>query len=361
MDVENDEARRFVKLPIPSFRFIESCAYRSCVDPDHVYAPVQATDARHGVWRIGIRQPQPEPEQVCMLPDPEHELFGSKLLSDGRLVICSFQGERLLIVDVHTGALVDQIPLPAAPNDVAYDPADEAILYVCVNSSRYGDQHALNALRVASHDLGDIFRVDLRDRSVVRVASGLEVMAGIAVVGEELWVSELYRLVRVDPRTGSWERLSDTHDPRFLADNLTHFSGRGGKLILPMYRQASWLEVWLSQSNVLSRLAYRLVRNVMPSLAAWLAEPGEVEDVRFGIYDVEAESGHLLRLDLNPKKRFGPDRAFPDDNFDGAVTHIERADDTLVLINYRSRWVMMVPVASLPLDDPQPLRAVMCG
>lgn len=175
-------------------------------------------------------------------------IFGSALTSDGILYLCCFNRNSLLTYDLKnlpaSGAPalcnleIDGLP---SPNDLCLDPKDEKTIYVCGGTFRN-----LAVAKFTNSAYGQVFKVTVNEDStgaqVETVKDGLDTLAGIEVIGNDVWVAQLYDLISLDQTnnhesTIRWKGNDGTGNV-WLADNIDTFEvAEGGeKLILcPAY------------------------------------------------------------------------------------------------------------------------------
>lgn len=191
-------------------------------------------------------------------------IFGSALTSKGLLYLCCFNRNSLLLYDVENlpsqapYVPILEIPDLPSPNDMCIDPSDENSLYVCGGTFRktaFG--HCTGAKTFTNSAYGQVFNVvveeDKSSAEVTSIADGLDVLAGIEVVGDNIWVAQLYDILTI--KKGTFEKttrwVGDTPDGKnvWLADNIDIFEG--DFILSPAYTVVSKLSVdFVMKKNV---------------------------------------------------------------------------------------------------------------
>lgn len=350
--------RSFIELPIPdeSFMFIESASHNVLFRPYSLFIPVQAIDeAYNGIWEVDMtNDSDPQSKLVAQLPQ-RGQFFGSKISDDGRMFICTHDSAEVLVVDLDNGKLLHTIQLEKAPNDIVLiDSSDGAIHFiVCCNSNKFGIDHSMNALEVQAMDSGVVYEVSLHaGKTTIReIASGMKVVAGIALLKDSLWVSEVTSLIKIDnyeiPSKTKWSRGFGDYDPSYLADNLVTYSEK--IIAFPMFTRVNSLIRMSTYSNMISWIALRLIPMLNKALVHFdlkiRCEPPILDSLRFVLYHVEEKKslGFSLSVPSNHsmERVLDPRGLFPSE-FDSRVTHVERIDDKLFFINYSSKKVLVL-------------------
>ena len=160
-------------------------------------------------------------------------VFGSALTSTGLWYLCAFNRNSVMVVDL-TKQISDagperikalwEVPDLSSPNDVCYDPQDENILYVV------GGTFASVGcgMEFSNSARGQVYKVDLTNSaapSVTIQADNLRTLAGVEVIGDKLWLAQLYDILYQSksdvgsPTTVAWDG-KDGEGNVWLADNI---------------------------------------------------------------------------------------------------------------------------------------------
>jgi len=189
-------------------------------------------------------------------------LFGSAISSTGILYLCAFNRNSILALDLNT---LSDTPGPAtcfleidglpAPNDVCVDAKNESILYVAGGKFNY-----LFCASFSNAVAGTIYKIEVKDKSSSTdiQAQDLKTLAGIEVFGNEIWVAQLFNIIKqkentVDEPTVEW-RGYDCNGNVWLADNIDTFGD--DMLVCPAYSSVPAAAVDnIMKSSALSSIA----------------------------------------------------------------------------------------------------------
>lgn len=261
----------FIEFPPDTF-FMESIAQNPKYKKGVGYVPVQRS------WMNGkvevrethiyeIRVGYKEAKHVCgplATGDGKVEVtvFGSALTSDGILYVCTFNKNAILGYDLnHVPSKpgeeficcteINDVP---APNDVCVDTKDESVLWVAGGTFR----RLCCGLKFSNASFGKLFRIQLskdkRSGTVSLFKKGFASLAGIEEIGDEVWLSELYKMYTVDVNTKEKVQVWTGNDGKgqvWLADNIDVYNDE--LVLVPAYSTASEtsVEYLLSQRHLL--------------------------------------------------------------------------------------------------------------
>ena len=244
----------YIEFP-PDTIFLESMAGNETFAPGVGYIVAQRKTGPDGQPESWVYEIRPGMEEAKELFGPlategegtETTIFGSALTSDGILYLCCFNRNSLITYDLNNPpepglpALCNlEIPDLPSPNDMCFDPKDEKILYVCGGTFR----NFIGATFTNSA-YGQVFKVtvtqDNTGAEVETIKKDLDTLAGIEVIGNDVWVAELFDVFSLDQTKGHEKTIrwkgNDGCGAVWLADNIDTFDlGEDEKLILsPAY------------------------------------------------------------------------------------------------------------------------------
>jgi hypothetical protein len=188
-------------------------------------------------------------------------IFGSGVTSAGKMILCCFNRNSLLIYDMNqlppTGSpapCLQEIPDLPSPNDMCIDPNHENILYVVGGTFRN-----IMCGTFTNSAYGQVFKVDLSNNQVTTVAKDLDTLAGVEVVGRKVWIAQLYNVLTLDITKDYQQQIvwqgNDGNGQVWLADNIDtmkDYEGKGNdKVICPAYSMSPESTV----NSILSRNA----------------------------------------------------------------------------------------------------------
>lgn len=169
-------------------------------------------------------------------------IFGVACTTTGILYCCAFNRNSVIVFDLNklegdgpAKAFMEIDNLPA-PNDLAIDPKNQDIVYIAGGKFTW-----CLCASFSNAVAGHIYKVtvDVEKKSFVTdtAAAGLKTLAGIEVMGDEIWTAQLFNIVKqkenVDQEpTVEWEGY-DCNQNVWLADNIDTFGD--DMLICPAY------------------------------------------------------------------------------------------------------------------------------
>lgn len=379
---ESAVGSQYIELPADT-AFVESCGVNERFAAEVAFVPLQKNNG--GLYIYEARLGSASAREVCRVTLPgEEELlpYGCSLASDGHLWICLYNKNLVVAVDVMTGVVEHSVEVPA-PNDVAVDPQNEAVVYVAGGGFR--ETHCLTC---ADPTQGRVYRIHAGESGVRVVTTGALTLAGIEKVGDVVYVSQLYDVfaIRDDgslaARRAVWRGDDDRTTPAvvWLADNLRPFDDR--RLLVPAYR---------TLASVVSRctLGCRLVATIgnlllqcitcaveCDSCSEAFRDPevlldfsllNTAEPLRFAIFDTPTRAATHYELDLDVAKQREPTTKGREYFFDANVTHISKLKTSLICVNFQvgtsstvSRRVLRVPPVAATAP-PRPPRGALRG
>lgn len=239
----------FVEFPEDTI-FMESLARHADYRNGTVFVPLQrmvdGTKQSH-IYEF-IPGEMDTAKHVCgpvMAPDGSSEvtLFGSAVTSRGTLYLCAFNRNSIIALDLNRVSSDAPGPVTCfleidgtpAPNDVCIDPENENILYVAG-----GKFIPCLCASFANAVSGTVYKIEVKDDASYATdiqTEGLKTLAGIEVFGNDIWVAQLFNIVKQEKNSTKeptivW-RGYDCNGQVWLADNIDTF----GKdmLICPAY------------------------------------------------------------------------------------------------------------------------------
>ncbi|MBM3886352.1 hypothetical protein FJ364_00325 [Candidatus Dependentiae bacterium] len=205
-----NEAVRFVSLLADAheFNFVESCAANPVFDAYRddgkslVYFPVQKSDGTVAIMSLDVADPLAESEHVCDVNCGRKgavSVYGSKLTDDGFLLVCYFNLNQIVIIDLKTRRIVNRVLDIPCPNDLCYDKNNQHTVYVAAGKKRVIANEPVSGQVIALH-----FTPGYQQTRLAEIVwDDLGALAGIESTENELIVSELYRIIKASiPRDG---------------------------------------------------------------------------------------------------------------------------------------------------------------
>mmetsp|Transcript_11371 Transcript_11371/g.32644 ORF Transcript_11371/g.32644 Transcript_11371/m.32644 type:complete len:439 (+) Transcript_11371:170-1486(+) len=258
-----DVGAEYIEFPEDTV-FMESAAMNAAYKPGVAYIPCQRvlpTDDGDTVLESFVYSIDPANSKEATLVigplanpygDKDVTIFGSALTSTGLLILCCFNRNSLLVYDLETVEQGDgmtpvscelEIPDLPSPNDVCVDPKDETLLYVAGGSFR-ACVPLCCCVTFTNSAYGKVFsaKMDYENKvaTVDEVAAGFDVLAGIEVVDNKLWVAQLYDVFTLNQdKSGvnGGQRTAwlghDTQGSTWMADNVDVFDD--DKILFPAY------------------------------------------------------------------------------------------------------------------------------
>ena len=137
-----------------------------------------------------------------------------------------------------------EIPCLPSSKDVCIDPSNESTLYIAGSTSK----HMLGIMHFPNSTYGQVFHVDMsldnKKADVVSVKMGLDVLAGIEVVNDKIWVVELYHIFTLHKETKKlvlqWKG-NDGKGMVWMADHVIVFDE--DKILCPVFLTASEFKI----------------------------------------------------------------------------------------------------------------------
>lgn len=241
---DKDVGYEYIEFPDDTI-FLESMSSNTKFKPHVAFVPAQrVVQGKEETHLYEITPGQATAKHIAgplKAPDGSTDVtvFGSALTSQGLWYLCAFNRNSILCIDLANQLTLDDETEPApitalwevpdlpSPNDACFDPAKEHILYVVGGTFR-----SLGCgLEFSNSAKGQVFRVDVSNPQMPLVtiqADGLKTLAGVEVVGDKLWLAQLYDLLHqpVADESGApttttvaWQG-GDQADNVWLADNI---------------------------------------------------------------------------------------------------------------------------------------------
>ena len=242
---------KYIEFPEDTF-FMESLAQSPEYKPGLAFVPVQRfvnDEEQTHIYQISPTESQARHLAGPILtPDgsPDITVFGSALSDDGILYLCAFNRNSVLALDMkpldvdnpgQAKCFKEYEGLPS-PNDVCTDPKDPKSLYVVAGTFRN-----LGCVTFSNAAYGQIFRVRLDDKGgyqIEMITDGCKTLAGAEVVGDKLWVAQLFDMFSLVNEYGAspvTEWVGDDADEMvWMADNIDTFDG--DCILCPAYTRA---------------------------------------------------------------------------------------------------------------------------
>ena len=275
---DSDAGYKYIEFPEDTI-FLESTAINADFRKGVAYVPVQRkVGGSGGTKRLEshlyeITTSSTTAKHVAgpiTSPDGSTEVtvFGSHLTSKGILYLCAFNRNSILALDLNklpssdtvdkTVACYLEIDGLASPNDVCVDPKNEQILYVAGGTFRY----LCCCLPFSNSAYGKVTQVTLGKNNTFRIkdyAKGFNTLAGIEVVGENVWVAQLFDVVKVNKSNGQTREVwkgNNGEGQVWLADNIDIFGQ--DTILCPAYSmvEESFVKRVLNRSFVSSSLLF---------------------------------------------------------------------------------------------------------
>ena len=248
--IDSDLGHKYVEFPDDVF-FMESIAINNDFEEGVAYAPVQCY--KNGVEESHLFRFTAADTSATHIAGPiaapggstDVTVFGSALSSDGILYLCCFNRNSILYFDLKTlnpreveYVECKEIPNVPAPNDVCVDPDDETILYAVGGTQR----KLCYCVEFNNATHGRVYKIQLKDDDSHHIHTEnkwLKTLAGVEVLNGELWVAQLFNILKKPTHHGIISRLkevwegTDAQDQVWLADNIDCFDGN--KLLCPAY------------------------------------------------------------------------------------------------------------------------------
>lgn len=264
----DEGAAQYIEFPKDTI-FIESVASNETFAKGVGYVAAQrksGPDGQPESWVYEIRPGMTEAKELfgplSTNDGTAISVFGSAVSTKGKLYLCAFNRNSVIDYDLTNppapgspAMCISEIPNLPSPNDMCIDPKDESILYVCGGTFRTFYPMCTTFTNSA---FGQVFRVKLdaeNGAAVTPVKEGLDTLAGIEVVGDDVWTAQLYDIFSLNQKknydlTSRWKG-NDGAGQVWLADNIdVFFKEDGSQLVLsPAYSMASESAV----NNVLQR------------------------------------------------------------------------------------------------------------
>lgn len=246
----------FVEFPTDTI-FLESVSTNSSFRPHVAYVPAQRLI--NGVEETHLYEIAPGIEHAKHIAGPlqapdgstDVTIFGSALTSTGIWILCAFNRNSILAVDLSKISTEENsIPEPVtalwevsslpSPNDVCFDPQDETTLYVVGGTFT----SVLCCFDFSNSARGVVYKVNVAtpNKPVISTqASGLRTLAGVEVVGCSVYVAQLYDMLMQDKNKADstpqviWKG-NDAEENVWLADNIDVTDK--GVLLCPAYSTA---------------------------------------------------------------------------------------------------------------------------
>jgi len=259
----------YIEFPSDT-HFMESMAHNPKYKKHIAYVPVQRSTGVGGtnetyVYEICAGQPE---AKLCFGPiatsdGTEITIFGSALTSKGLLYLACFNRNSLLLYDLENlpeNATVEgehvickmEIENLPSPNDVCIDPDDENVLYVA-GGTFDSLWPLISTFTNAAY--GQVFKVTVKkeeEHHSETFAKGFDTLAGIEVVGDDIWVAQLYDVFTLDKNkkksksTTKWIG-NDKDDTIWLADNVDVFDDKW--MLIPAYNTAPKFSLYIMKRN----------------------------------------------------------------------------------------------------------------
>ena len=230
---------QYVEFPKDTI-FIESIASNESFNKGVGYVAAQRKSGPGGAPESFIYEITPKMTKAKELFGPVMAkggspvtVFGSAITSTGILYLCAFNRNSVICYDLNDmpesgkpAVCNMEIPNLPSPNDMCIDPNDEMILYVCGGSFR-----KLLFTTFTNSANGQVFKVQVNedgtDSTVTTVKKGFDALAGIEVVGNDVWTAQLYDIFSLDHTknyelTNRWKG-NDGAGNVWLADNIDVF------------------------------------------------------------------------------------------------------------------------------------------
>lgn len=244
----------YIEFPEDTF-FLESLAQNAAYKPGVAYVPAQRfVNGEEQSHLYEITASSKEAKHIAgpvAAPGGSTDvtIFGSALNSKGILFLCAFNRNSIITLDLNklpdSPTLVEcdsEIEGLASPNDVCIDPKNESILYTAGGTFR----NLCCCIPFSNSAYGVITKIELKDNgsyTKMEIADGLKTLAGIEVIGDELWVAQLYNIVKKKQASSGKEttiawRGNDGKGQVWLADNIDTFDGKD-ILLCPAYATQS--------------------------------------------------------------------------------------------------------------------------
>jgi hypothetical protein len=383
-------------LLLSDFQFVESAAASALYDRLRgdgkcmIYITVQGEDRSASIQGFDLAETSKNsPSPAFFMPDlPLSDTdrsitpYGSVLSDTGILAICAYNANDILGVDLSTGRTAFEVRSVPCPNDVCFNPTDNNILFVAGGT---GVWDAAGELTAAIPPHGAIYMVNLSDGAVTDLAvPGLHALSGVACTAHTLLVSQLHSITAVplpafevtslgtEPDTSVsiegghpvreadpvgisstrvlWECTAEDTDRCYLADNLSWWEE--SQLLVALYREITPFAAALLQHSYVSTAMYFLGKalttaymycvegRVSPlsdaELLPWFHTLDVFPRVHFELFDVNTGDRRHFELDCSGLKT--PDGSI----FDGHVTHVHHHAGKIVLVNFLSKWVLVL-------------------
>jgi hypothetical protein len=247
-ELTDEGIARYVEFPSDTV-FLESVASYE----GKLYAPAQRLIGPDKSPQTFIYEVAPGMERAKEVMGPlEVEgstritVFGSSISSTGRMILCCFNRNSLLIYDMNElpalgspAPCIDEIPDLPSPNDMCIDPNHENIVYVVGGTFRN-----IICGTFTNSAYGQVFKVNLSNRHVTTVAKDLDTLAGVEVVGKKIWVAQLYNVLTLNIDKNYEQEIvwrgNDGNGQVWLADNIDIMKAEDGDgkedmIICPAY------------------------------------------------------------------------------------------------------------------------------
>jgi hypothetical protein len=368
----NVDSSNFSFAYLENFYFVESCACNDKYDALRgdgrklLYFAVQSTDARLSIQAVDlVGNSQNVINSLTMrvtMKDGTDLLtsFGSKLRDDGVLVLCIFNRNTILGIDLANKSISFEVNNIPCPNDLSISPSDPNMLFVA------GGAGVRNPANIAESwddtlavmpPMGRVYQIDTRTSKVVELHSlGLSSLAGIESVQGNLYVSQLYEIVRLPVKGPAkrpetvWEGTEvGSGEMCYFSDNLSLWDER--TLAVSVYREMAAAAAAGMQNSFLSVVGWGAGKCATSVYNFFTCAPNELDNAEllmsFSTKDVFVDV-HFLLMDVVSGKKWHLkiERSalnLPSDStFDGHVTHVQRHGGKLVCVNFKSNAVLVL-------------------
>mmetsp|Transcript_1744 Transcript_1744/g.3663 ORF Transcript_1744/g.3663 Transcript_1744/m.3663 type:complete len:439 (+) Transcript_1744:206-1522(+) len=251
----------YIEFPDDTF-FMESLSQNSKFRPGVAYVPVQRFV--NGVEESHIYEITPSEPNAKHVAGPiaspdgstDVTVFGSCLDDNGILYLCAFNRNSIIALDLTRTNEADEgkkavchleVPGLASPNDVALDNStmDEntTTLYVVGGTLRN-----LCGLGFSNSAYGQVFKVELTPNdppTVTTIVEDLNVLAGVEVLGNKVWIAQLYDIISQDKTDAASTKVewdgTTKEDTVWMADNIDTYKSKDGQTLMlcPAYSTVS--------------------------------------------------------------------------------------------------------------------------
>ena len=253
----------YIELPADTI-FVESMAYKPSFREGVAFVPVQrmvGTSKKSYIYEIAPGMTTAKLAFGPIAVDGGNDnvittlsIFGCSLTNEGILYLACFNRNSVLKFDLNKidmtseeeKVVVAELEIPdlPSPNDICIDDDNNNVIYVAGGK---------DGLIFTNSAYGRVFKVTMDpatgEHTTEIFVKGLDVLAGIEVINNDIWIAQLYDIVKTtdqkDKKHGKkpkivWEG-DDKEGTVWLADNIDVFDG---KLILsPAYSAVPKIQV----------------------------------------------------------------------------------------------------------------------